>query len=450
MGASVVTFTPAPHSAGWPHPARAWWAVAVLTFAYIVSFIDRTAMSLLIEPIKADLNLSDVQIALLQGAAFGVFYTVMGLPLGWLADRKNRIRLIMVGATLWCLATALCGLARNFAQMFLARIGVGVGEAALSPSALSIISDNFPKERRGLPIAVYSMAVSLGTGLALVIGGGVIQMVNAAPPISLPVIGAVAGWQAVFIVIGLGGLTLIPLLATVREPARRNEDIAPGAGVSAEIEKPRLWPFLLANRDFFGRHYGGLAICSLLIAGVLSWAPAYFIRVHGWSAGETGLRYGLMFMICGPLGTVGAGYLSGVLARRGVRGAALMITGGGVLLATLPLALAGFAVDGWTALTWFSLAMVLFAAPGGVAVQALQEVCPNALRGQAAALYFFAANMIGMTFGPLIVATLTEQVFSDPMAIGKSLGVLAIVVGPVSGLILLSGYRGYRRMTAAK
>lgn len=428
----------------WPNPARAWWAVGVLTFAYIVSFIDRTAMSLLIEPIKADLNLSDVQIALLQGAAFGVFYTVMGLPLGWLADRKSRVKLIMIGAGLWCIATAMCGLSKNFVQMFMARIGVGVGEAALSPSALSIISDNFPKERRGLPIAIYSMAVSLGTGLALLIGGWVIQLITDAPPIVLPIIGVLAGWQAVFFIIGIGGIVLIPLMMTVKEPVRRNDDI-----IEMPTERPKLWPFLFKNRDFFGRHYGGLAVCSLLIAGVLAWAPAYFIRVHGWTPAETGFRYGLMFMICGPLGTVGAGYLSGVLTRRGVRGAALMITGTGVLLATIPLAMAGFAADGWTALAWFCIAMVLFAAPGGVAVQALQEVCPNALRGQAAALYFFAANMIGMTFGPLIVATLTEKVFGNPMALGWSLGVLALVIGPISGLILLSGLKGYRRMTHA-
>lgn len=427
---------------GWPHPVRAWWAVGVLTFAYIVSFIDRTAMSLLIEPIKADLNLSDVQIALLQGAAFGIFYTVMGLPLGWLADRKSRTKLIMVGAGLWCVATAMCGVSKNFIQMFIARIGVGVGEAALSPSALSIISDNFPKERRGLPIAVYSMAVSLGTGLALLIGGWVIQLISAAPPISLPVVGTLAGWQAVFIFIGFGGLILVPLMMTVKEPVRRNDDAA-----EVTTERPKLWPFLISNRDFFGRHYGGLAVCSLLIAGVLSWAPAYFIRVHGWSPAETGFRYGLMFMICGPLGTVGAGWLSGVMTRRGVRGAALMITGAGVLLATIPLAMAGFATTGWAALAWFCIAMILFAAPGGVAVQALQEVCPNALRGQAAALYFFAANMIGMTFGPLIVATLTEKVFGNPMSLGWSLSILALVIGPISGLILLSGLKGYRRMT---
>ncbi len=431
--------------ADWPSPLRAWWGVTVLTIAYIISFVDRTAMSLLIEPIKADLHLSDMQIALLQGAAFGVFYTLMGLPLGWLADRMSRLRLIAIGATLWCLATAACGLSRTFGQMFLARIGVGVGEAALSPAALSTISDMFPKEKRGVPIAVYSMAVSLGAGLALVIGGAVIEMVSSAPPIYLPLIGELRTWQAVFMLIGFGGLVILPLLMTLREPARRNElAVAQPAG-----EEGRMWPYLVANRDFFIRHYGGVAICSLLIAGVLAWAPAYFMRAHGWTAGETGLRYGLMFMICGPIGTVGAAWLAGRLARKGVNGAALIVTGLGVALAAPPMAIAGFASDGWVALAWFAVAMVFFASPGGVAVQVLQEVCPNALRGRATALYFFSINIVGLTFGPLAVAWITESVFGDPMAVGKSLGILALCVSPLSGLVLLSGLKGYRRMIAA-
>ncbi|MGH8237396.1 MAG: MFS transporter, partial [Steroidobacteraceae bacterium] len=162
----------------WPPPARAWWTVAVLTFTYIISFVDRTILGLLIEPIKVELSLNDTQIGLVQGMAFGLFYAVMGLPLGWLADRTSRRGLIAVGAALWCAATAACGLASSFVQLFLARIAVGVGEAALSPAAMSIISDSFPKERRAVPIGVYAAAAALGAGLALIVGGTVIQLVS--------------------------------------------------------------------------------------------------------------------------------------------------------------------------------------------------------------------------------------------------------------------------------
>lgn len=426
----------------WPHPARAWWTVGVLTFAYIVSFVDRTAMSLLIGPIQADLRFNDVQLALLQGAAFGLFYTLMGLPLGWLADRVSRVRLIAAGVALWCLATAACGISRNFAQMFLARIGVGVGEAALSPAAVSLISDNFPSDRRGLPIAVYTMAVSLGAGLALVIGGLVIQAVNEAPAIHLPVLGELAGWQAVFIIIGLGGAILLPMLATVPEPERRNEK-APGSG---EREAVGLWAFLLGNRRFFGVYYAGVAGCALLISGVMAWAPAFFMRAHGWTAPETGLRYGLVVMVFGPLGTIGAGYLATRLARRGLVGAPLIVCGAVMLLASPPLILAALASNGWAALAAFALATVFLAAPGGVAIQTLQDVCPNALRGRATALYFLSANIVGLTFGPLIAAALTVHVFGDPVDTGKSLAALSVMAGPITAALLFSALKPYRKL----
>lgn len=248
-------------------PCRAWWTVGVLTFAYIVSFVDRTALSLLIGPIQADLEFSDIELALLHGAAFGIFYAIMGLPLGWLVDRLPRVPLIAAGVALWCLATAACGLSRTFGHMFVARIGVGVGEAVLSPAALSLISDNFPRERRGLPIAVYSMAASLGTGLALIIGGLLISAINSAPPIHLPLLGELAGWKAVFIIIGLGGAVLLPLLATVAEPPRRSET---DTGTTAA--RGGLWTFLIERRRFFGVYYAGVGACALLIYGIMAWA----------------------------------------------------------------------------------------------------------------------------------------------------------------------------------
>ena len=424
----------------WPHPVRAWWTVAVFTLTYVVSFVDRTVISLLIEPIKNDLGLTDIQLALLQGAAFGIFYTLMGLPLGWAADRTHRIRLITIGAALWCLATAACGLSRTFGQLFLARIGVGVGEAALSPAALSTISDLFPKERRALPIGIYSMAVSLGAGLALLIGGAVIQLIGSSAPIELPGFGALKVWQSTFLIVGLSGLIVLPLLATLREPERRNE-------LKTAVINPPLLPYLNANADFFARHYGGVAIYSILVSGVLAWAPAYFIRAHGWTPSEVGFRYGLVFLIFGAMGTVTAGAIAGWLQRRGVKAAALLVTGLGIALAAPPMVMAGISTDPWIALAWFALALAFFTSPGGVAVQVLQEACPNTLRGRASALYYFAVSIIGLTLGPLAVAWTTEAVLGDPAAVGKSLAVVAAIFAPAGGLLVLSGRKGFSRLT---
>src|SRR5688572_3708838 len=204
-----------------PPATYSWYVVGVLTVTYTVSFIDRQIMALMIEPIRRDLGITDTQVSLLIGLAFAVFYTLLGVPIARLADRYSRRAIIAAGITVWCLMTAACGLARNYAQLFLARVGVGVGEAALSPSALSMLSDYFPKETRGRAIAVYNTGISLGTGLAMIVGGQVIAHVMAAPPVRVPGIGELFSWQTVFLVVGLPGLVMAALMATVKEPSRR-------------------------------------------------------------------------------------------------------------------------------------------------------------------------------------------------------------------------------------
>jgi MFS family permease len=411
---------------GWPSPGRAWWTVAVLTFTYIVSFVDRTILGLLIEPIKADLALSDTQIGLVQGMAFGLFYAAMGLPLGWLADRTSRRGLIAVGATLWCAATAACGLASSFVQLFLARIAVGVGEAALSPAAMSIISDSFPKERRAVPIGVYAAAAAAGAGLALIVGGTVIQAVS-------------NRWQTAFIFVGLGGLVLLPLLATILEPARRNE-------TAVAAEPTRIDRFIRDHADFMVRHYVAVSFYSVVIYAVLSWVPALFIRVHGWTPGQTGLRYGLVLLIFGGAGTVLGGVAAALIGKRGVQQPAICITVVGMAVAWPLLALGGWAKDGWTALAWYAPALLFMTLPGGTAIQVVQEAVPNRLRGQASAIYYLANSVIGLTLGPLSVGLLTDYVYEDPLRIGSALALIAIVIAPATSILALSTRAPFARL----
>ena len=179
----------------YPNPVFAWYVVVVLFLAYTLSFVERQIMSLLIGPIKRDLMISDTQISLLHGFAFAIFYTILGIPLGRLADRKNRTIIISVGIFLWSFMTALCGLARSFWSLFMTRIGVGVGEATLSPAAYSMISDYFPKEKRGLAISLYSMGVFFGAGMAYILGGLVVKLASQAGITTLPVLGQVRPWQ---------------------------------------------------------------------------------------------------------------------------------------------------------------------------------------------------------------------------------------------------------------
>ena len=412
----------------WPSPGRAWWTVAVLTFTYIVSFVDRTILGLLIEPIKADLSLNDTQIGLVQGMAFGLFYAVMGLPLGWFADRTSRRGLIAAGAALWCAATAACGLAATFVQLFLARIAVGVGEAALSPAAMSIISDSFPKERRAVPIGVYAAAAALGAGLALIVGGTVIQLVS-------------GRWQTAFVFVGLGGLVLLPLLATILEPARRNESAIAAGPV-------RIDSFIREHADFMVRHYVAVSLYSAMIYAVLSWVPALFIRVHGWTPGETGLRYGIVLLLFGGAGTVLGGIAAAVLGKRGVQQPAIWVTVIGMATAWPLLALGGWATDGWTALVWYAPGLLLMTLPGGTAIQVVQEAVPNRLRGQASAIYYLANSIIGLTVGPLSIGLLTDYVYKDPLRIGSALALVAIVIAPITTVLAFTTRAPFARLVS--
>lgn len=424
----------------WPTPRRAWWTVAVLTFTYIVSFVDRTILGLLIEPIKADLALNDTEIGLLQGLAFGVFYAAMGLPLGWLADRTSRRGLIAVGAALWCAATAACGLASTFVQLFLARIAVGVGEAALSPAAMSIISDSFPKERRATPIGVYAAAAAVGAGLAMIVGGTVIQLVAHRDVLTLPLFGEVARWQAAFALVGIGGLVLLPLLATIIEPGRRNEFAVSAAGTG------RIDRFIREHADFMVRHYVAVSFYSVVVYAVLSWVPTQFIRVYGWTAGETGLRYGLVLLLFGGTGTVLGGLVSAHLGKRGVAQPAIWITVFGMGVAGPLLACAGLAADGWSSLMWYAPALLFMTLPGGTAIQVVQEAVPNRLRGQASAIYYLSTSIVGATLGPLSVGLLTDYVYEDGLRIGSALAIVAIVIAPATSLLALSTRAPFARL----
>lgn len=428
-----------PHAPVWPSPARAWWTVGVLAFAYIVSFVDRTILSLLIEPIKSDLALNDTQIALVQGLAFGLFYAIMGVPLGWLADRMSRRFLIALGALLWCLATAACGLATSFVGLFVARVAVGVGEAVLSPAAMSTISDSFPRDRRGLPIGVYAAAAAAGAGLALMVGGGVVEVVARSEGFALPFLPRLASWQSAFVLIGLMGLVVVPLMATVVEPQRKHEPGQPREG--------GLVAFIRDNADFMLRHYAAVGVYTIVIYATLSWVPAYFIRVFGWTPGEVGFRYGAVLLVFGGCGTVLGAWLATRLARRGVRQAAIVVTCLGMLGAALFLGLAGFAADPWVALALYCPGLCFMTLPGGTAIQVVQEAVPAHLRARASAVYYLVISLVGLTTGPLAVALFTDYVYGDPSRIGDGLGWVAFTIGPVSAALAISTRRPFARLT---
>lgn len=414
----------------WPGPIQAWGTVAILSIAYLVSFVDRTIISLLIEPIKADLHITDTQIALLQGAAFGLFYTVLGIPFGWAVDRFARKWIIGPGCALWCVMTAACGLAGSFGQMFVARLGVGLGEATLSPGAASVIADLFPPHRRALAMSVYAMGGSLGVGISLIAGGLVVGLVSRGGPMVLPWIGLIAPWQAVMIIVGLSGLVVAVAIMLLPEPARRGA--AAGGGASTN----ELITFMKSEWGQLGNQFGGIALYGLVSYAVLGWIPALFTRVHGWTAAEVGLRYGVVFLVFGGGGALAGGWLANQLARRGVPKYNLRVAAMGVTF-LIPFGIAAPIVsNGWLALALLGPVAFCFALPTGASIAAIQQVTPNRLRGQVAALYYLTIGVVGLLLGPLSVALLTDRLFNDPQRIGWSLAIVCGTVLPAAAWLM--------------
>lgn len=426
----------------WPHPVYAWYVVVVLTIAYVVSFLDRQILALLVEPIKHDLGISDTRMSLLLGFAFALFYTLLGIPAGRLADRHDRRWIITGGVALWSVMTGLCGLARDYGQLFLARIGVGVGEAALNPSALSLISDYFPPASRARPLGFFSMGVSVGAGCALVAGGWLIEVIAAAPPVSLPVIGTLYPWQTAFLLLGLPGLLVAVLMVTVREPQRHGR-LQLATGGDAQLGVPAALGYLRGRWPGYAGIVLGMSGATMLGYGFLSWLPALFMRTWGWSIAEVALVQGLVLLTAGPISVYAAGRFADVLVRRGDRAAHLRIFMGLAAVMTSSAVALSLAPGAWWAAGLFFINVLGSAGLTAVATAGLMLITPNQLRGQASAIYYFTINVTGLTIGPVAIAVLTDQVFGDELALRYSMASVGLASGLFATIAAWRGLGGY-------
>ncbi len=439
---------PVPAETEKPYPSQryAWYAVGVLTLVYVFSFIDRQILNLLVQPIRRDLGISDTQMSLLMGFSFAIFYTFFGILLGWLADRHSRRSLIAVGFIFWSIMTAGCGLARNFWQMLLLRMGVGVGEAALSPSAYSIISDYFPRERRATAISVYSMGIYIGSGLAYLLGGTVVGYASVQGHWDLPIIGETRPWQVIFFIVGLPGVLLSALVYTVREPLRRGLKMvrtADGALKSARVPIGEAYGYLLQNGKTFICHTVGFALLSFSSYGASAWIPTMFVRNHGWSASRAGIVYGTIVMIFATLGVATGGWVADKMAARGHRDATMRV-GFIVAVAWFPFGmLYPIMSDPNLAALLLIPSVFLASAPFGVAPAAIQQIMPNEMRGQASAIYLFVVNLIGLGLGPTAVALTTDYIFRDDNAVNYSLLIVGTIAHVISGILLWAGLKPF-------
>lgn len=433
----------AKNAEGWPDSRYAWYVLLVLTGAYILAFVDRVVLGLLLELIRVDMQISDTQVSLLGGVAFAMFYVVMGLPLGRLADRSNRRNIIIIGIIIWSCMTMACGLAQNFWQLFFARVGVGVGEAALSPAALSVIADYFPPQRRHRAIAIYMSAVAIGSGLAFISGGVVVNAVSGLSDISIPLIGQLSPWQMTFMMVGLPGLFMGAVLMSVREPARR------GARKKENPEAPHVSVkevvnfMFRENRKTFISVFFAFGGCALYAYALMLWLPAFFRRKFGWSELDIGLSYGSIILIFATLGMLGAPRLVDWLRDRGHEDALMRAS------FYMSAVMAPFAI-GATMMPnpYLTYAFVIPVTACSFGLSALapaifQIITPNEMRAQVAAVFSFFNNVIGMVIGGTIVALITDFLFKDPQMLGYSLSITALVAMPASVLLMKAGLKPY-------
>lgn len=422
----------------------AWYVVVLLTLGYVVSFIDRQVLNLLVEPIKAHLGISDTQISLLMGLAFGIFYTLMAIPIGRLVDRYSRRAIIAAGITLWCLMTAGCGLARNYTQLFIARIGVGIGEASLTPSALSLISDYFPKEKRGRAISFYNMGISLGVGTAMILGGAVISYVQTAEPVVLPLIGQLQAWQTVFIIVGLPGILIAILMATVREPLRKEmlateENHADALPISFVIR------YMGERWKTYVTLFLGMSIVTIIGYAYFSWIPTMFIRVYGWTIKDVGFAYGVILLIFGPVGVNFGGWLADHLYKKGYKDGHMRTTFIGAIITVPTATLVPLMPTPELAVAMLIPASIGPAMTTAMGSASLMMITPNQMRGQFSAVYLFVINILGLTIGPTAVAMVTDYVFADERALNYSIALVSLISGLIALVFLYINLAHYRR-----
>lgn len=422
--------------AAYPPERQGWYAVGVLALTTTFAMLDQGILNLLIQDIIVDFQLTDTQASLLLGPAFAMAYLLFGVPLSPLIDRSVRKRMIAAAITVWSLATAACGLASSFAQLFAARMAVGAGEAINSPASYSLVSDFFPRER--LPRAIYALQLGsvAGNGLSLLLGGIIIYLIGFIGSPTLPLVGELRPWQAVLLAVGLPGLLIAALLLTIREPVRK----AP----SFPVSPVPFWGAL----QFMGRHaaiYGPLFLALTLGAldnGSRAWGAAFFQRTHGWSPATYGMVAGIAAIAIMLLGLwLGARWVERMQARGLVDAPYRVVVYTRAL--NIPFAVAmPLMPTPELAMACNAVAYLVLGLSGPMLNAVMLIITPAQVRGQVMALYLFVFTVVGQGLSPVVTGLTTDFVSGD---LGLSIMLLHAVFLPLALLVTVLGWRPYRR-----
>ncbi|MEM5518271.1 MFS transporter [Henriciella sp. AS95] len=429
----------------WPPQRYAWYVVALLTLAYALAILDRVAIALLIEPLEESLHITDTQFGLLQGMAFSMFYSVLGLPIGMLCDRTRRTPILTAGVALWSLATMGCSLASTFEELFIARILVGVGEAALVPAAASIIADLFPPTTRPKAYGVFVSGTSLGTAAALILSGLFLHWSNGLIETMPHLVGGFQNWQLVFIMCGIPGLFLaLIMLVSMREPKRQ--------GIDQPTTEFSLKPIL----KLFGERplaYGSLIVGTVLnlvcVYAIIGWVPALFIRAHEWPAATAGQVLGVVGVPISMFAAANSGWVISQLTKRGHSDAAMLAAGAtGVSMMVFGTGLS-LAPTGILALVFYGLNAFFTNWNISAVYSGVAQITPNQLRGQVMAVHTIVSSLIAMSAGNFIVGFLTDNLFTATDGISYALAIVFLTCGAGSALLLMIGRGAFRRAAAA-
>ena len=431
-------------SAPWPPRRYAWYVLALLTLAYALAILDRVSIALLIVPIEQALDVSDTQFGLLQGFAFSLVYSLLGLPLGLMVDRRKRVPVLVGGLALWSLATMGCALARTFPELFVARMLVGIGEAALTPVATSLIADYFPSSVRPKAYGIFVAGSTLGTAAALVLGGVFLSWADALI-VGLPALfGALQPWQVVFILCGAPGVLLALVLAlTVAEPHRQGE-----APLTEALSLGPLFRLLAERKRALGLFMLGSVLNLVCVYAIVGWFPALFIRAHGWTAAETGKILGMSSLPISIFAAINSGWVIAWLARRGHRDAPVLVAIACAASMILFGTAACLAPNAHWALFFYLLNALFVNWNTSATYSGLAEVTPNTMRAQIMALQTIASALVAQSAGNLFVGMLSDRVFTAPEGIAWSLGTVFFVCGVLATIALLYCRPAFRAVRA--
>ncbi|AKC72231.1 MFS transporter [Pandoraea oxalativorans] len=416
-----------------------WPLLAILTIVYVVSFIDRGAMSLVVGPIKEDLGASDLEVSWLLGLSFMLLYSVLGIPAGYLVDVYRRKRLLGGAILLWSGVQILCGLSQTYMHLFVTRIGLGVGEAVLPPAASSMIRDAFPPERRGLAFGIYNIGPLLGTGLALMLGGFLLHFASAGHLAGVPLLGSLKPWQFVLVVPGLMGIPLALIVWMLREPARR--DVRSDDKVTYREALRYVW----AHKGIYLPLWVAICLYGIAIGSQMAWLPEIISRSMGIERPVIGQTLGAAALVASPAGLLIMGSLADWLQKRGMVDAPVRVAIGSTAIAAVVTALFPLiqspmvGVAAYAAQTFF---FAIFAVAGGAT---MANLTPGNMMGKLTAIYYLVTNLFGLALGPTVIAFAAKLFFAGPNALGHAFVTCYVLAVAIAVLMLVRVSRTIRQ-----